>query len=117
MKLKEYEKFIEKEVKKGNRSKELLEFHEEMVRCFQHERFIHMIIMLFFVFVSLIMLGLTGVTIGNVGGLWVILWPFYLATLIMTGLSIGYVKYYYYLENHVQGLYRYTVVLAGFEKK
>lgn len=116
-KMKEYEKFIKKEIKEGNRSEELLLFHEEMVRCFQHERLIHLIIMLFFVFVSLVLIFFTIILLSNLGGEWFVMWPCYLVTLIVTALAVAYVKYYYFLENHVQALYRITAVLAGYKEK
>ena len=36
---------------------------------------------------------------------WMSFFPMMLATLIMWILSIFYVKHYYFLENHIQGLY------------
>lgn len=115
-KMKEYEKFIQKEIRAGNRSPELLAFHKEMVRCFQHERLVHLIIMWVFILVALGFLMLTGLLIGNLEEDWLVMWPLYLLTLILTGVSVAYVKYYYFLENHVQGLYRLTAVLSGFSE-
>ena len=34
--------------------------------------------------------------------------PLYVLVAILTGLSIGYVKHYYFLENHIQKLYDLT---------
>ena len=116
-KMKEYEKFIKKEIRGGDRSEELLHFHEEMVRCFQHERLVHLIIMLFFVAVDLVLIFLTVILLSNLGNEWLVMWPFYLITLVVTALAVAYVRYYYFLENHVQGLYRLTAVLAGYKKK
>lgn len=116
-KMKEYEEFIRKEIAKGDWGKDLLLFHEEMVRCFQHERLVHLIIMLFFVAVDLVLIFLTMILIGNLGGEWLVMWPLYLITLIVTVLAVAYVKYYYFLENHVQGLYRLTAVLSRFVEK
>ena len=113
-KMKEYEKFIQGEIKKGNRSPELILFHQEMVRCFQHERLVHLIIMWMFILIDLGLLFLTGLAVGNLGEDWAVMWPLYLITLIMTVLSVAYVKYYYFLENHVQKLYRVTAVLNGY---
>ena len=113
-KMKEYEKFIQGEIKKGNRSPELILFHQEMVRCFQHERLVHLIIMWMFILIDLGLFFLTGLAVGNLGEDWVVMWPLYLITLIMTVLSVAYVKYYYFLENNVQKLYRVTAVLNGY---
>lgn len=110
--MKEYEEFIKKEIKEGNCSKELLEYHKEMVRCFQHERLVHLIITLFFVTIALVALTATGFSIGNLGREWWVMWPLYFATLIVTILAVVYVKYYHYLENHTQRLYDLTGVIA-----
>lgn len=115
-KMKEYEKFIKKEIEKGNTSKELLEYHKEMVRCFQHERLVHLIITLFFVLIALALLVLIGFLVGGAGENWVVLWPLYGAILIVTILAIAYVKHYHFLENHTQKLYELTVVIAGINR-
>ena len=115
--MKEYEKFIEGEIKKGNHSKELLEYHKEMVRCFQHERLVHLIITLFFVFIALVFLIMTGMFVGKSGENLVVLWPMFGVAVIVTGLAIAYVKYYYYLENHTQELYKLTGVIAGMNRE
>ena len=115
-KMEDYEKFIKKEIEKGNTSKELLEYHEEMVRCFQHERLVHLIITLFFVALALAALVATGFSIGNLGREWWVMWPLYFTTLIVTILAIAYVKYYHYLENHTQKLYDLTGVIAGINR-
>ena len=115
-KMKEYEVFIKKEIEKGNHSKELLEYHKEMVRCFQHERLVHLIITLFFVAIALVALVATGFSIGNLDEEWWIMWPLYSMTLIVTILAVAYVKYYHYLENHTQKLYDLTGVIAGINR-
>ena len=92
--MKEYEEFIRKEIAKGGWGEDLLLFHEEMVRCFQHERLVHLIIMLFFVAVDLVLIFLTVILLGNLGSEWLVMWPFYLVTLIVTALAVAYVKYY-----------------------
>lgn len=108
--IKEYELFIEKETKKNLTEKErnsLGEYHKEMILFFEHERLVHLIIMLFFVAVSLVFLGIfvwTACAFGIVFELTCL----YLLTLISVILSIAYVKHYYFLENHVQSLYDYT---------
>lgn len=114
--MEEYEKFVRREIKDYNRSEEFLHYHEEMVRCFQHERLIHLIITLFFVALTLVFLGMTGFLIGGGKATWEA-WPLYLATLLLTILSVAYVKYYHYLENHLQKLYKATGVISGFEKR
>lgn len=109
-KIKEYEKYIKEKVKKGMGPVERLkvaEYHREMVENFQHERLVHLIIMLFFVGVSLGLLTVFAILVYNVG-LLVELTPFYLLCLIVVILTACYIRHYYFLENHIQGLYKYT---------
>ncbi len=111
--VKEYEKFIREKIANKEFSKELLAYHNEMIHCFQHERLVHLIITLFFVVIAIFFLILTGLVIGNGGEDLMIMWPLYVITLIVTILAIAYVRYYHFLENHIQELYRLTSVLAG----
>ena len=52
--IKEYEKFIKEAAK--HPTPELKAYHNEMVRNFQHERAIHLAIMLFFIAITLIVM-------------------------------------------------------------
>ena len=119
-KIREYEKFIEKKTS-GNLGPiervKLAEYHKEMVTNFQHERLIHMIVMFFFVAVALVLLAALGYDIA-VYGYMVTMLPFYILTGIVVILSGFYVKHYYFLENHIQGLYKYNKILrVGKDKK
>ena len=40
--------------------------------------------------------------------------PLYVLALILVILTGFYVKHYYFLENHIQGLYKYIEELGGF---
>ena len=113
--VKEYEKFIKEKIENKEFSKELLAYHNEMIHCFQHERLIHLIITLFFVLVAIFFLILAGLVIGNCGEDLMIMWPLYAVALIVTVLAVAYVKYYHFLENHIQELYRLTSILSGIE--
>ena len=113
--VKEYEKFIKEKIESKEFSKELLAYHNEMIHCFQHERLIHLIITLFFVLVAIFFLILTGLVIGNCGEDLMVMWPLYAVALIVTVLAVAYVKYYHFLENHIQELYRLTSILSGIE--
>lgn len=103
--IKSYEAFIEEAVKKP--TKELARYHAEMLRNFQHERLVHLIIMLFFVSLALSGFCVTAACVYFELVLTAAL-PIYVATLILTGLSFCYVKHYYFLENHIQKLYQYS---------
>jgi hypothetical protein len=105
-----YTAFIEKA--SAHPTKNLAAYHAEMLKNFQHERFIHLIITLFFVFISLILIGVSFVLyISLPPDTFFYLLPIYAATLILTILSGFYVKHYYVLENGVQNLYKYFTKL------
>ena len=100
--IKEYEKFIQEA--SAHPTPELRKYHQEMVANFQHERLIHLIIMLFFITLTL-------------GLILVFAWTFAMniinialiaAMVLMIILSVAYVKHYYFLENHIQRLYDIT---------
>ena len=109
-KIREYEKFIECEVKRDMTEKEkerLRDYHREMVGNFQKERMIHLVVMLFFVVFT--MIGLIAV-VWTLVVMGVMIWmlPLYVLVLILVVLTGCYVRHYYFLENHVQGLYKYS---------
>ncbi len=109
-KIREYESFIQKrtEQKLGPLERiRLAEYHKEMVANFQHERLVHLLIMLFFVVVSLGLIGTFSV-ISYLWGFCIELIPFYILIVVVVVLTVFYVKHYYFLENHIQGLYKYT---------
>lgn len=102
--IKEYEDFIKKRMK--NPSKELVAYHREMLQNFQHERLVHLLIMIFFVALTLAITSVCMTTMCIVQmKYWLEFLPLMIATVIMWVLSICYVKHYYFLENHVQALY------------
>lgn len=112
-KIREYEAFI-KDKTSGpigpiERVK-LAEYHKEMIQNFQHERLIHLIVTLFFSGIALVLLGFLAYDIAYYGFALELL-PFYALTVIVVILSGFYIKHYYFLENHVQGLYKYNKIL------
>ena len=117
--IKSYEQFIEKKASEklsdANRG-ELVEYHKEMVTNFQHERLIHLLIMLFFITVALILLGILAWSIIMYGFILEML-AFYIMTGIVTILAIAYIKHYYFLENHIQNLYKYSAKLRGYKEE
>ncbi len=105
--IKNYENFIKKELKKNPTTTErtkLIELHENTIQNFQHERLIHLIITLFFVFVTIIFLLITA-CISFAFGSTPYLIPLYILVALLSILSFFYVKHYYFLENHIQTLY------------
>lgn len=116
-KLRDYEKQIAKLVKEANtpsKRAEILAYHNEMIANFQRERLIHLIVTLFFALVSITFLFITawaGVAY-NFGRELI---PLYILTAILTVLTGFYVKHYYFLENHIQELYKYIEKLHNLE--
>ena len=105
--IKDYENFIKEAVK--HPTPELRAYHNEMVRNFQHERAIHLAIMLFFITITLV------VMVGAASSIAFATIPFAVTISILAMLlfilSIAYVKHYYFLENHIQKLYDITTKL------
>ena len=120
-KIKAYEKVLEEKTsgKLGPIERvKVAEYHKEMVANFQHERLIHLIIMLFFVAVSLVLIGALAWNICEMGLMFEMV-AFYFLTALVVVLTAFYIKHYYFLENHIQGLYKYTkkIRLGGDDKE
>lgn len=115
-KVREYEVFIEQASKKrltNEERKGLAEYHALMVRNFQHERLIHLIVTLFFAFLTVVFALITVWSLATFGMI-IELLPLYLIAFILVVLTGFYVRHYYFLENHTQGLYKYSEKLSGF---
>ena len=114
-KVRKYEKFIERESAKkltDAERKKLAKYHALMVKNFQHERLIHLIVTLFFAFLAVAFVLITLWALATFGAM-IEFSPLYLITLILVVLTVFYVKHYYFLENHIQGLYEYDAKLGG----
>ena len=117
--IKSYEQFIKKKVSEKLSDadrKELAKYHSEMVTNFQHERLVHLLIMLFFITIALILLGILAWSVVAFGFVLEML-AFYIMAGIVTILAIAYVKHYYFLENHIQNLYKYSARLRGYKEE
>ena len=114
-KIKEYEKYIARkaadEMSEAERAK-LADFHRETMENFQHERLIHLLVTLFFALFAIVSLFVAAWMI-SVYGLIIEMVPLYTLTLILLVLTGFYVRHYYFLENHIQGLYKYTQKIRG----
>lgn len=113
-KILEYEKFIEREAGRdlnvGERER-LAKIHAEMLKNFQKERSIHLNVTLFFALLTIVAVCVTAWEITMKG--WMVeMIPLYILAIILVVLTGFYVKHYYFLENHIQGLYKYTKELA-----
>ena len=111
-----YEKFIEQESKRelsADERERLIKMHAEMLKNFQKERSIHLNVTLFFALLAIVAVGLTAWEVITNG--WMLeMIPLYILALILVILTGFYVKHYYFLENHIQKLYKYTKEL-GYE--
>lgn len=92
--IKEYIKEVENKLKKEVTKKDIEELKDK-IYFFQHERLVHMFIMLFCLLVLIIFVILT---LKNIN--------FLIATTIILVLNIFYILHYYFLENSVQYLYK-----------
>jgi ABC-type bacteriocin/lantibiotic exporter with double-glycine peptidase domain len=105
--LQEYTSYIK--TASAHPSKSLAAYHAEMLHNFQHERLVHLIITLFFVFISLLLIALSATLFFVFPATSVLyLLPLFIITLTLTTLSVAYIVHYYHLENGVQNLYQYS---------
>lgn len=121
--LREYERYISGEIEKIHfeikdskttahlnlirpKVKALLEFHVDSVHNFQHERLIHLIVTFFFGGLLILFAGVSfipkDITYDLLNHLILAI------TLILFVVEIFYIRYYYYLENGTQRLYKYS---------
>lgn len=113
---KKLKNYIEQIKKASNHpSKELIEYHKTITAQFQHERFIHLVITLFFalymfisfaffLFASLTLSGEAGAMISACTGI---------ITFILLVVTLFYIRHYYQLENGTQILEDITKELYG----
>ena len=80
-----------------------------MLRDFQHERAIHLAITLFFAALTLLVLGVTTWALAVTDYFWMGLWPMVAASGLLIIVTAFYISHYYFLENHVQRLYRHNM--------
>jgi hypothetical protein len=94
----EHEEYIERH-KDDADPERLLAWHQEKLRCLQHERLVHLVVTLMTVIIELFVIGLVFfLPEGNV-----------YAAVFMLGMLIliaVYLRHYFFLENTVQHWYR-----------
>ena len=113
-KLREYIAYIDKASKKP--TPELIEYHKIMLQQFQHERFIHLIVTMFFALFMVIFFVFFGVIeIWLPKGGWgdMIAAGIGIIDCIFLVVTLFYVRHYYRLENGVQELEEITRKLYG----
>ncbi len=100
-----YVKYTDKVIKEDKYNKDYIDDHLKMIKFFQHERVIHLVITLFYAFLTILFFALS------------------LISLIFIGLALGtviflvlYIYHYFYLENHIQYLYKqYNMLKKNYE--
>ena len=93
--LENYTNEIDKKIKTKKITEQDIENHLIKIKFFQHERLIHLLVTLFyglFLFLSVIIAFKT--------------WVFTIILYIILIILLFYVRHYFFLENHVQYLYK-----------
>ncbi len=103
----DYIKYIDEIIKTNkNLNKEILDEHLIKISFFQHERFIHLIVTLFYALFMFIFFGLG-----------VLYWAFTIIACILLIFVLFYIFHYFKLENGVQYLYKQYDLMKKMIKK
>lgn len=90
-----YVKYVDKIIKDDKYTESFIEEHLEMINFFQHERVIHLVITLFYAMLTILFWGLSLISM-----------LFIVIAVILSGFLVCYIYHYFYLENHVQYMYK-----------
>lgn len=107
--LTEYRRFFANAIASdGTDLKALMEYHLQQIAFFQHERLIHLIVMLLVALLTMISIATAFITA----------YPaFVLLTVVLLCLLVPYIMHYFFLENQVQYMYddynRLYIMLGG----
>ena len=91
----DYISYIDELITKGKIKKEVIDEHLIKISFFQHERFIHLIVTLFFSLLFIIFIALVALH-----------YVFSIIAIILLVFVICYIIHYFHLENGVQYLYK-----------
>lgn len=97
--MKKHERYVKEMLEKnpaGEELKELLVYHDQQIQWMQHERLVHLIVMLFVCFFALLIFGFAIIRTSV---------PSIILAVILLILSVAYILHYYRLENCVQQWY------------
>lgn len=97
--MKKHESYVQDMLAKNpddEKLRELLFYHDKQIQWMQHERLVHLIVMLFICFFTLLIFGFA-VIVPSV--------PSIILFVILLILSVAYIFHYYRLENGVQKWY------------
>ncbi len=109
--MKKHERYVRETLENNSdveKLRELLVYHDKQIQWMQHERQIHLIVMLFVFLFTMIIFGFA-VARTSV--------PFIILFVILLGLSIAYIIHYFRLENNVQTWYLISNQIRKKEKK
>ncbi len=121
----EYMEFIESELKRLDNSREkdldeLAKLNQQMIEDFRHERFVHLIITLFFALMAIVWfivtLGLMWMGPSEYVGTYMVILLGVL-TLLFLVVDAFYIRHYYFLENNIQKLYGYNEKIYSLKTK
>lgn len=90
-----YVKYTDKVITDDKVSDDYINEHLLMIKFFQHERIIHLVITLFYALLTILFWGLSLISL-----------IFIIIALILSGFLVCYIYHYFYLENHVQYMYK-----------
>ena len=94
--MKRHERYVKDVLEKNpdnEKLKELLTYHDKQIQWMQHERLVHLIVMLFVCLFTLLSFGFTVIRTST---------PSLILSALLLILSVAYVIHYYQLENGVQ---------------
>ena len=97
--MKRHERYVKDVLEKkmdAEKLKELLTYHDKQIQWMQHDRLVHLIVMLFVCLFTLLSFGFTVIRIST---------PSIILSALLLILSVAYVIHYYQLENGVQKWY------------
>lgn len=95
--MKKHEKYIKRLMSEGNKDPaEILSYHRQKIKHMQHERLVHLVVMVLAILVFLFSFTLFYIT-GTI--------PAALLTIILLVLALFYIRHYYFLENTIQRWY------------
>lgn len=118
--LRHHDEYIKSEIEKLNedlskkhnpdnvnsRACSLLNYHNNVIKYFQHERLVHLLVTFFFALLLII-----SVVIAFIPNDYHIENLLFMISAILFVVEIFYIRYYYFLENGTQRLYRYSKIL------
>ena len=97
--MKRHENYVKEMLEKkldSEKLKELLTYHDKQIQWMQHERLVHLIVMLFVCLFTLLSFGFTVIRTSI---------PSIILSVLLLILSVAYIIHYYQLENSVQKWY------------